>query len=218
MEQTVRDYISKLVNDTNVVGVILFGSYARGDNRLDSDIDLIVLIKDGEPYRKVVLDGGKTYECIYTTVKGALDYWKGDLDGCFNIWNNAKIVVDKNGDIEKLELESRKLVADGKKKLPEWNFDHKKFDSEDQLNAISELSKTDISAANLALSKVVLNLVEWYFDVKQLWTPPTKKQLQAIRNVDVETGKLFDSFYSHEMQFEQKLSLAKEIVKAVFTK
>lgn len=218
MEQTIKNYISKLESDANVVGVILFGSYARGDNRPDSDIDLIVLLQDGESYRKVVLDGGKTYECIYTTVKGALDYWKGDLDGCFNIWNDAEIVVDKNGDVKKLELESRKLVAAGKKKLSEWNFDHKKFDSEDQLKAISELSKTDIPAANLALSKVVINLVEWFFDIKQLWTPPTKKQLQAIRKVDIETGKLFDSFYSQEMQFEQRLSLAKEIVKVVYTK
>lgn len=218
MEQTVENYISKLGSDASVVGVVLFGSCARGDNRPDSDIDLIVLLKNGKSYRKVILDSGKTYECIYTTVKGALDYWKGDLDGCFNIWNDAKILVDKNGDVKKLELESRKLVADGKKQLSAWNFDHKKFDSEDQLHAITKLSKTDISAANLALSKVVLNLVEWFFDIKQLWTPPTKKQLQAIRNADVEISKLFDNYYSQDMQFEQRLSLAKEIVKAVFAK
>lgn len=33
-----------------VTGMVLFGSRARGDNRPESDVDIIVEIKDGHPF------------------------------------------------------------------------------------------------------------------------------------------------------------------------
>lgn len=48
IESLVEQYVSVFPSDTRVDGVFLFGSYARGDVREDSDVDLIVLSKDFE--------------------------------------------------------------------------------------------------------------------------------------------------------------------------
>lgn len=216
MEQTINSFVDDLKVNSNIVGIILFGSYARGDNRPDSDIDLIVLLQTGESSRKVTQKDGKTFEIIYTTTKGALDYWKGDLDGCYNIWTDAKILFDKNGEIAKLKVGAEELVKVGKKNMADWDFVHKQFDAENQLLAIKELAINDLPAAKLALNRVVVKLVEYFFDIRQIWTPPTKKQPQKIRMVDSEVGKLLDSFYSQDLQFEELLSLTSELIKLIF--
>lgn len=42
-----QQYIEELQTDSNVLGIILFGSWARGNNRPDSDVDLLVIVQDG---------------------------------------------------------------------------------------------------------------------------------------------------------------------------
>ena len=49
IEEIIKQYTSKLLDlGVGVVRVILFGSYAKGHPREDSDIDLIVVSKDFE--------------------------------------------------------------------------------------------------------------------------------------------------------------------------
>jgi predicted nucleotidyltransferase len=46
--QEILDYLRKLKKDSTIFSsFILFGSYAREDNRKDSDIDIIYSLKDG---------------------------------------------------------------------------------------------------------------------------------------------------------------------------
>ena len=46
--QEILDYLKKLKKDLTIFSsFILFGSYAREDNRKDSDIDIIYSLKDG---------------------------------------------------------------------------------------------------------------------------------------------------------------------------
>lgn len=52
MNSTAEQFIAELREDPNVLGVLLFGSWARGNQREDSDIDLIVIVRDG--FRRVV--------------------------------------------------------------------------------------------------------------------------------------------------------------------
>jgi predicted nucleotidyltransferase len=46
--QEILNYLRKLKKDSTIFSsFILFGSYAREDNRKDSDIDIIYSLKDG---------------------------------------------------------------------------------------------------------------------------------------------------------------------------
>ncbi len=49
--------------------VILFGSRARGDARLDSDIDLLVVVDDDTPPEKVTLRAGFEARQSYRRVR-----------------------------------------------------------------------------------------------------------------------------------------------------
>ncbi len=52
---TVEYVVEKIVNTANPTKVIVFGSRARGDNRTDSDIDILVITNPGENREQVRL-------------------------------------------------------------------------------------------------------------------------------------------------------------------
>ena len=61
MEQALQQAINTIVKTADPDKIILFGSRARGDNRLDSDYDLLVLKKGIEKPREV---GRKLYRSL----------------------------------------------------------------------------------------------------------------------------------------------------------
>ena len=46
MKNRLREWAEGLANDPEVVGVILFGSFARGDCTAASDADVLILLRD----------------------------------------------------------------------------------------------------------------------------------------------------------------------------
>lgn len=210
-----QQFFNELEKDPKVFGLILFGSYARGDNRPDSDIDLLV-ISEGETERKIETRDGKIYEMIWVAESEALKYWETDKDGCYGVWQDAKVVFDKTGTTDILREGARRIIAEGKKELTKLELTHKKFDAEDQLRAIKGLADNDISAANYALHKIVSIMVELFFDIERIWAPPSKKALQIIRSTNPRLGALLDSFYASESNFDKSVNLATGIIQETF--
>ena len=218
MDARVPHFFDELQENPGVLALILFGSYARGDNRPDSDIDLMVIIAEGDTARRIETRAGNTYEMIWVTENAALKYWQSDKDGCYGVWQDAKIIFDRNGAAERLRVGAKKIIAEGKEELSDLELAHARFNAEDQLRAIKKLAEDDLPAANHALHRNVSGLVEVFFDIKRLWAPPPKKALQLIRKTNSKLGALLDSFYSSQVSFERSVSLAKEMIQADFRK
>jgi predicted nucleotidyltransferase len=53
MNNDTQQFIEELKARSDVLGVIMFGSWARGNNRPDSDVDLVVIL------RLMILSRGK---------------------------------------------------------------------------------------------------------------------------------------------------------------
>lgn len=208
------EFINELKLRENVLGIILFGSWARGNNRLDSDIDLVVILNEGFE-RTVEYRNNQAFEITYTTKDSATEYWKENKDDCFGLWSAAKVLYDKDGTIKQLQNEAEAIIKTGKKAFDEVQKSHYKFDSEDTLNAVEKISKTDPATANMILNKLIFTLSERYFDLKQLWTPAPKQRLEKIKEINLGLCKLFESFYTIETN-ENKLAVAKKIVEAVY--
>src|SRR5688572_4604334 len=79
MNTNAQQYIDELQRDPHVLGIILFGSWARGSNRPDSDVDLLVIVQHGFK-RMVEYRDGQAFEMIYTTGQAALEYWQSNPD------------------------------------------------------------------------------------------------------------------------------------------
>ncbi len=215
MNEDTIEFLEELKNNENVLGVILFGSWARGNNRPDSDVDLVVILKEG--YRRTVeYKNNQAFEIIYITEKSALDFWKSNIDDCFNLWSIAKIVYDKDGTMKELEDEAQKIIKDGKKKVDAFQVGQFKFSAEDELRAVELMLEKDKGTASLVLSKTTLSLTEQFFDLKQLWTPAPKQRLAKIKEINPELGELFNEFYDEDISLIHRIEIVKKIIPIVF--
>lgn len=47
LNKATLDFLDNLKSREDVLGVVLFGSWARGNQRATSDVDLVVIVKEG---------------------------------------------------------------------------------------------------------------------------------------------------------------------------
>ena len=52
----VKRFAAKVTENYDCVGIILFGSYAKGSNHIDSDIDIAVILKDYDNLMNIQLE------------------------------------------------------------------------------------------------------------------------------------------------------------------
>ena len=214
MNEDTKLFIEELKVRPDVLGVIMFGSWARGNNRQDSDVDLIVILTEG--YRRTVeYKNNQAFEIIYTTTKSALEFWQSKKDDCFGLWSVAKVIYDKDGTIEELRQKAKDILKEGKKPIDEYQKGQYKFSAEDEIRAVEKMVDTDEATANLVLTYTVQNLTVLFFDLRQMWTPAPKQRLSKIAEVDPNIGALFSRFYKSNL-LNEKTELAKGILAGLF--
>lgn len=208
------NFIEELKLNPNILGIILFGSWARGNNRIDSDVDLMVIQKEG--FRRAVEKRNEQiFEIIYLTANSALDYWKTHLNDAASLWEVAKILFDRDGSLEILKNKANEILSKGKPKVDSFQAEQFKFDAEDQINYVSFIKETDLITAQLILSNKVFDLTSKFFDLRQLFTPPPKQRLQRIKELNSKLFNLIEQFHS-ESNIDNRIRIAKKIAEEVF--
>jgi hypothetical protein len=214
MNQATKNFVARLENDDNVLGVILFGSWARGNNRAESDVDLIILLKKGFQ-RCIETHDGQIFEIIYTTPGSALQFWQENKDECFKVWSVAKILLDKGGVIEQLQQGAKGIIDTGKTEINEKQKEQFRFDAEDKLRYIKISLTTDLVTASLILNQMVIQLTGLYFDLRRQWTPAPKQRFAEIESKSPLFADLLKAFYETDDQ-RVKLEKAEAMVPVVF--
>lgn len=214
MNEEIKIFLEQLKSRSDVLGVIMFGSWARGNNRPDSDVDMVVILIEG--YRRTVEYVNKqAFEIIYTTEKSAIDFWKNEKDDCFGLWSVARVLYDKDETIERLKAEADKIIKDGKNPIDDYQREQYKFSAQDELFAVRSILETDPATANLIISRSVLSLGELFFDLRQMWTPAPKQILTKLKEVSPEISNLFERFYTTP-NIENKISIVDQIIPIIF--
>jgi predicted nucleotidyltransferase len=214
MNNISKAFVEDLKKRPDVLGIILFGSWARGNNRPDSDVDLLVILTKGFQ-RSVEYKEGQAFEIIYTTERGAVDYWQSNKDDCADLWNIANILFDRDGTIERLQKIGIEIREKGKEPLSFDQLEHFKFDANDQIKAVEKLVNTNSTTAKMLITAKIFSLVELFFDIRQLWTPPPKQRLEVILNKEPKLYELLVKFYDENSIVEQ-VTIANSIIDIVF--
>ncbi|MCX6790388.1 MAG: hypothetical protein NTV60_02555 [Candidatus Kaiserbacteria bacterium] len=89
-------------------------------------------------------------------------------------------------------------------------LDHLRFDFEDSFKAIERIKESDPATASLLIHKKVSSLIDLYFDLKRIWRPAPKQQLEQIQVQDAELGEMFRDFYMAE-NLDHQLVITKKI-------
>ena len=194
MNTTTEQFIAELRENPEVLGILLFGSWARGNHREDSDVDLIVIVEHGF-HRIVEKRANQAFEIIFTSEGDAVSFWHANRDDAAELWRTARILFDRDGTMQRLQRVGTEIISQGKAPLPAEQLAHIRFDINDQLKAIEAFANTDPLTARLLLSTKMLQLTELYFDVRQLWTPPPKQRPAVIKETDSRFYDLIAKYY-----------------------
>ena len=214
MNTITQQYIGELQQNPQVLGIILFGSWARGNNRVDSDVDLLVIVKEGLK-RTVEYREGQAFELTYTTEQGAIAYWQLNPNDAVELWRSAKVLFDRDGTVARLKQAGNEIKEKGKTPLTADQYKHYEFDVHDQLKAIEKLANSDQATARMLLSIKVFQLTELFFDIRQLWTPPPKQRLAIIMTINHNLCDLITKYYD-EQSLPEQINIVKSIVRIVF--
>lgn len=215
MNKDTLEFIEELKSRPDVLGIILFGSWARGNNRIDSDVDLVVILTEG--FRRTVeYNNTQAFEIIYTTEKLAFEFWESHKDDCAGLWEVAKVFYDKDGTIERLQTKVEEMLRAGKNPFDMLQLGHVRFDVEDQLRYVEYELSHDPVTAKLILSIKVFALTEVFFDLRQQWTPAPKQRLSKIKKISMEFYALLEQFYRDDVTIEDKLHIGRKMIPIVF--
>ena len=216
MKNVVENFIEELKNDENIRGILLFGSYARGDQRPTSDVDVLVLVK-AKAWRDVFERDGQTFEMVYASFDLAKDFYASHPNDAVQQWTDGKIVYDPDGQMIEIQKFVDIIRDQGRSPLTEKQIHHLRFEKADKLSAVEYLKDKDLPTANLYLQSLCQELVELYFELHQLWTPAPKQRLKKLREIDKESADIFDALYRSN-SFEEQLNNAKLVVQKLFGK
>jgi len=214
MKNIVENFIEELKSNEHTRGILLFGSYARGDQRPTSDVDIFVLVKD-TAWRDVVERDGQTFEMVYASFDLAKDFYASHPNDAVQQWTDGKILYDPDGEMVEIKKYVDSIRDQGRSALTKKQMHHLRFEKADKLSAIEYLKENDLPTANLYLQALSQEFVELYFELHQLWTPAPKQRLIKLREIDNEMANLFDSLYQSN-SFEEQFQVARSVNTKLF--
>jgi predicted nucleotidyltransferase len=209
-----EDYLLELKSNELVEVVILFGSCARGENRPDSDIDLIIICN--ETRRDVLTRDGQIFEIVYVTENDAIDYYSKNKDEAVRLWKDAQILFDRNGAAERIKSYVQdEITSKGKEKLSGTALEQAKFGLTDSLKVFRRDVDTDFIKISYLLHRGVERVLELHFLLNGLWMPAPKKMMDTIKESD-ERLYLFTSKFYGTADVDSKIDLFSEMITLLF--
>ena len=115
-ELAAEKFLETYKNEEYFIGAILTGSYATGNQSINSDIDIYIITKDDNNWRERgnKLVDGFLIEYFINPRKKINDYMNKELQdyhiSTIRIFANGKILIDKTGDVAKLIEQAKDYI------------------------------------------------------------------------------------------------------------
>ena len=216
MNPAIRAFVNELAADPTTRGVLLFGSQARGTARPDSDADLAIIVDEPGFVMAVAERGGQEFELVHFSEATATAYFSENCDAAADAWSSAKILYDPDGSLARVRDRVAALVAQGKPPLDAARTHYLRVAAEDRFRAAAGLATNNDAAARMLLFERLLDLVGTFFDVRQIWAPPTKRRLDAIAPISPDLHGLLTRIFCGDDSTTEKLRLAHLALPLVF--
>ena len=207
-----ESFLEELKNNLEIHGVILFGSYARGNARPNSDIDLIVVCN--ETKRGVEERNGQFFEVVYVTEEDAKAFYLDNKDNAVRTWKVAQILFDRDGTAERIKQFVAAIEKEGKQKLSGDKLILTRFDIEDSLRGIETNATINPTNTIYLMNIKLLSLLDLFFDVRGIWKPAPKQLLGEIQKQDQNLYHSVTSYYQ-EQNPQKRLTILKSIADTV---
>lgn len=179
----VKSKIEEYMQDSNVLGIMLWGSRATGFGASDSDWDALVLVTN-EYY-----DGLDVKETAYVVIDESTKPRKVLID--FSIWSEecAQQIYESPMDIDHWAWIEGTIIHDPQRKMAEWKKKISSYPEEEQEERLKSKFVQMVVAryyamvtvkrgfepdSKLNLYRAILSAIHLWFSLQKTWTPSLK--------------------------------------------
>jgi hypothetical protein len=216
MNEAIQRFVDELAADPAVRGIILFGSQARGNARADSDADLMILGERDQFDMGFAERDGQKFELLRASESVIIRYATDNRDNAADFSQAAEILYDPDGAAARVRDHAAAMLAEGKPPMDDARRAWSRWASEDRLDAAAGLAADDPAAACMVLHERVIELTATFFDLRQQWTPPTKRRAARIAELDPGLHGLLTAIYADGASFTDQLALARRMLPLIY--
>ena len=226
-EISLNKFLEQYINEDYFLGAILTGSYATGNNDINSDIDVFIVTKDSTNWRERgnKLIDGYMIEYFINPVRQVLkEFEEGFNDNNIAttlIFAGSKILYDKDGTIEKLVNKTKEDLNKDLKPISEFKF---KMNCYTVWHSFYELNTKYIKKEDIDFTYNIFlkDIIESYFLNNEIPLLPLHKLEKILTNEEYRTKynikKLPDNIFIdkllncfNEKDYNQKFNYASEL-------
>jgi predicted nucleotidyltransferase len=180
-----------------LAGIALVGSFARGEARSGSDLDMVALVEGESPERvETFLYHGWPVEVLF---KSEVEVWKAVEEETLPekvvpAWAEARILYDPEGRFARLVAEIRQLYRKGPPPMSAEERRYASFELEHLRRLLLERAQSEELDERATLALLLAQAVRFGADalirLKGEWPANPRRTVPALREVDGESAEL----------------------------
>lgn len=176
--------IQRLKSKERYVGAFVFGSVARGDVGVDSDLDVIVVVATDNECLSIsqpVIDGIKL-DLSFVSMKQLQDRENHDHSGKIPMLAEAVVLFDTTGELArfKTEMEHKRREPYTEEERP-----HVQFLINHTESKICYGLMNDVDTAKLCLQKGWRHLIDVHYKIQGRWNVSDKRLVRDLQEWDM---------------------------------
>jgi len=216
LPESVNRFIEQRLIRGGISAVLLYGSYARGTQHANSDIDIIFVVDEGFK-RECVVQDGLLFEVIEQTKSNMYSFMKEnkDEDRHWNLWKDVKALYDRDGEGKEIIEHAQLLVNDRQPWAPD-EIKMRRLIMGSKIKNIRHVSQGDRRTAALLLVELVWVLIENWFRIRGRFIPSPKELFSILSEEDPVLSGLLNEFYVDQNNLNTRFDVADLVFKAVY--
>jgi len=216
------DVVKQYQKDTDVLGILLFGSVARNKFDKYSDIDIYILLnKKGKFSRRNFIKDGLRVDIIFNTEKEATDYLKEDSNNIHRITSHmlahGQILFQREKNLEKIQivakhnLELKTKYKNSEVLMHQYSIDD--FWGEVQ----RDIQNKDYLAFGLDSQLLINNILELFLKFNGAFMLQPNDTKNLLMKLDKKFANYLTNFYE-EVDIYKKKTILGKLVKYIYIK
>jgi len=189
--------VASLIQQPGIVGILLFGSVARGDATPTSDIDLLVVREHEQFHVQVEPIAGISVKMVVLPGEGLEGSVTPEIQkGLRPTFADGQILFDPAGVLADLCDKMGRAIRNGPPSLPEEEFDHIRVSLTELLAEVHH--SLDLPTARLLAYNLLTTSIKCYYQIQRWWLPPLKRQMDDLEQRDCDLASIGKDILSSE--------------------
>ena len=213
-QDIVNELSDELFADDNVLALILYGSVARQEQSPNSDIDLLVVIRENYLQKRHIIRYDITVEFVEISLEFLNKHISERKTPMVFALAQGVVLFNKSREAEQLIDEAKKIIESGPSVNERWNEKEYSTKKRSDLTEIYKdlLDTDDEINFNYIVSALITSALPMLYENYNLWPQSKKKTMDYLKAYCHDGYKIIEILLSSKHPLREKRNAAKDLI------